>query len=156
MENSLTVQLAPIGVVRCAQTHAIDHGWGKVASEIQLDPVYRGGLHGLEQFSHAVIVFYLHAVDFQFHRDLMRRPRGRSDMPELGIFAQRAACRPSRLGITTVRIVSVGETSLRVSGLDAIDGTPVLDIKPHAAIFDAPADADPPPPWFNELMKGYF
>lgn len=150
------IQLTPIGVVRSSQTHAVDHGWGKISAEILIDPAFRGGLHGLEQFSHAVIVFFMHAIDFQPHRDLVRRPRGRHDMPELGIFAQRAACRPSRIGITTVRIIAVGETTLRVGGLDAIDGTPVLDIKPHAATFDAPRDADPAPQWFSELMRDYF
>jgi len=82
------------------------------------------------------VVYWLHQADWQPKRDLLRRPQGREDMPLLGIFAQRAKHRPNPVGITTVRLLSVKDNVLTVRGLDAIDGTPVLDIKPYFPAFD--------------------
>jgi tRNA (Thr-GGU) A37 N-methylase len=76
-------------------------------------------------------------------------------MPELGIFAQRAKDRPNPLGITVVRLLGVASYGVSVQGLDAIDGTPVLDLKPYFAEFDAAPGARVPG-WVGELMKGYF
>lgn len=76
-------------------------------------------------------------------------------MPDLGIFSQRARHRPNPIGVTTVEIEGVGRDTLRVRGLDAIDGTPVLDVKPHFPVFDAPTGARVPE-WVGRLMVGYF
>ena len=76
-------------------------------------------------------------------------------MPELGIFAQRAKHRPNPIGVTAVRLLGVDGNVLRVRGLDAIDGTPVLDIKPYFPRFDAPGDACVPE-WVERLMAEYF
>ena len=147
--------LDPIGFVRNEVTEARDEDWGGVVSELRLLPQYAGGLQGLDGFSHAVIVFLMHHAVFQSEAHLQRRPRDRDDMPLLGIFAQRARHRPNPIGTTTVRIESVTGSSLFVRGLDAIDGTPVLDIKPHVPVFDAP-EAPTVPGWMGRLMRGYF
>jgi tRNA (Thr-GGU) A37 N-methylase len=85
----------------------------------------------------------------------VRRPRGQADMPELGIFAQRAKDRPNPLGITVVPLVAVTPEGLRVRGLDAIDGTPILDLKPYFPQFDSAPGARVPE-WVARLMRGYF
>ncbi len=113
------------------------------------------GLRGLDGFSHALVVTWLHEAAFEPARHLLRRPRGLAHLPELGIFAQRAKDRPNPIGITCVPILGVVAEGLRVRGLDAIDGTPVLDLKPHVPEFDCARDARVPD-WIGELMRGYF
>ena len=136
-------------------TEKVDESWGSVEARIELEPEYRAGLRGLEQFSHVLVVALLHGAKFEPARHLVRRPRGQADMPELGIFAQRAKDRPNPLGITVVPIVAVEPTGLRVRGLDAIDGTPILDLKPYFPEFDSAAGARVPE-WVGRLMRGYF
>ena len=84
-----------------------------------------------------------------------RHPRGRTDWPKIGIFAQRGKNRPNRIGLTTCRILSVSGRDLTVEGLDAIDGTPVLDIKPVMAGF-LPRGEVREPDWAREIMAGYW
>jgi len=145
----------PIGVVRTSVTEAVDEGWGTVVSEVHLDSAYEKGLQGLERFSHAVIVTWLHLADFDPQKHLLRRPQGRADMPEVGIFAQRARHRPNPIGITAVEVLGVDGSVLRVRGLDAIDGTPVLDVRPYFSAYDRIASPKVPD-WVGRLMEGYF
>ena len=141
--------------MRNGVTAARDDEWGRVASEIQLRPELSEGLLGLEQFSHVVVLFLMHEARFDAVTHLNRRPRDRSDMPVTGVFAQRARHRPNPIGITTVELKRVEGASLFVRGLDAIDGTPVLDVKPHVPEFDSPPHARVPE-WVERLMEGYF
>jgi tRNA (adenine37-N6)-methyltransferase len=149
------MEFEPIGTVRSPIHEAVDEGWGGVVSEVHVGDWLIDGLRGLDSFSHAIIVFWMHEAQFIESEHLTRRPRGRADLPELGIFAQRARHRPNPIGITTVEIVSVEGNVLRVRGLDAIDGTPVLDIKPYVPAFDSVEDPTVPE-WMNRIMKGYF
>ncbi|MGD0523769.1 MAG: tRNA (N6-threonylcarbamoyladenosine(37)-N6)-methyltransferase TrmO [Polyangiaceae bacterium] len=149
------IAVRAIGVVRCPVAEPRDDDWGEVVSELHLDPELAPGLVGVEQFSHALVVFWMHRSTFAIGQDLTRRPRGRPDMPELGIFAQRAKHRPNPIGITAVRVVGRSGPVLAVKGLDAIDGTPVLDVKPYVPPFDTRADATVPE-WMTRLMDGYF
>lgn len=97
---------------------------------------------------------YLHEAKFIPEKHLIRRPRGLADMPLVGIFAQRAKDRPNPIGITAVRVVSVADGVLTVEGLDAIDGTPVLDIKPYYPAYDRRNASVPE--WVDRLMRDYF
>jgi tRNA-Thr(GGU) m(6)t(6)A37 methyltransferase TsaA len=144
-----------IATVRSPVTEGVDENWGEVVSELHVDPRFAAGLRALDGFSHALVVFYMHQSSFDPATDLVRRPRGRDDMPEVGIFGQRAKHRPSPIGITAVEIVGVDGPLLRVRGLDAIDGTPVLDVKPYVPAFDVRAGARVPE-WMDRLMTGYF
>lgn len=155
MNDSFVVQ--GIGTVRNGRNDASDADWGALESAIELAPVYAGGLDGLGDWSHALIVFHMHRGDAGETppEGWRRRPRGLADMPMLGVFAQRGRMRPNPIGVTTVRIVRVEPGRLTVRGLDAVDGTPVLDIKPWAAAFDAARDPREPE-WFTRLMRGYF
>ena len=149
------VTLKVIGTVRNGRAAAEDRGWGAVVSTIELAPRYAPGLDGLEGFSHVVVLFFMHRDEGGECATLKRRPRGRADMPELGVFAQRARMRPNTVGITAVEIVRVEPGRLTVRGLDAVDGTPVLDLKPYFPVFDRVESARVPG-WVPRLMEGYF
>ncbi len=148
------IVLTPIGTVKNSVTNRKDSSWGDDVSLIILDEQYAGGLEGLEEFSHAVILFHLDKAKYEKERHLQRRPQNRDDMPLTGIFSQRGKDRPNRIGMTSVEIVSVEEGTLAVKGLDAIDGTPVLDIKPYYPAYDK-KDATVPE-WVYRLMAHYF
>jgi tRNA-Thr(GGU) m(6)t(6)A37 methyltransferase TsaA len=152
-----TYVMRPIGVVAGGRAEAIDDGWGGVEAEIQLDEMRFGpdATAGLGEFSHCDVVFVFDQVDEADIHLAARRPRGRQDWPLVGIFAQRARARPNRIGVTTCEIVSVEGTVVRVRGLDAIDGTPVLDLKPYMSGF-APRGEVREPAWAQELMSGYW
>jgi tRNA-Thr(GGU) m(6)t(6)A37 methyltransferase TsaA len=149
------VNIQPIGVIKSTASEAKDEGWGSVISEIHLKQDLATGLQGLDQFSHLIVIFLMHQATFNAATDLVRRPRGRDDMPELGIFAQRAKHRPVPIGITAVELAGVADNVVTVRGLDAIDGTPVLDLKPYFPAFDKIDDAAVPD-WAAVLMKDYF
>jgi tRNA-Thr(GGU) m(6)t(6)A37 methyltransferase TsaA len=149
------MELQPIAIVKTGVVEPTDENWAGVISELHVDPGYTEGLRGIEDFSHALIVFWMHRAAFDAATDLVRRPRGRDDMPETGIFVQRAKHRPNPIGITAVRILGCEGAVLSVRGLDAIDGTPVLDIKPYVPAFDRVDDARTPA-WIDEIMKDYF
>ncbi|HEY0602675.1 MAG TPA: tRNA (N6-threonylcarbamoyladenosine(37)-N6)-methyltransferase TrmO [Herpetosiphonaceae bacterium] len=149
------LSLEPIGTVRSPISEGVDENWGDVIAEIHLAEHLASGLQGLDQFSHVLIVFWMHQSSFDAASDLVRRPRGRADMPPVGIFAQRAKHRPNPIGITAAELIGVSGALLKVRGLDAIDGTPVLDIKPYVPAFDRVSGAAVPE-WIERLMDGYF
>jgi tRNA-Thr(GGU) m(6)t(6)A37 methyltransferase TsaA len=149
------MNLEPIGVVESPVREAADHGWGSVVSRIAIAKDMAPGLRGLEEFSHVMVVFFMHEADFDPATDIVRRPQGRPDMPEVGIFAQRAKHRPNPIGITAAELIGVEGNVLRVRGLDAIDGTPVLDIKPYVPEYDR-VKRPTTPEWVPRLMTGYF
>ena len=149
------MNVEPIGIVKSPAREAVDENWGNVVAEIHLLDSMAPGLLGIEQFSHIVVVFFMHRSTFDVTTDLVRRARGRSDMPLAGIFAQRARHRPNPIGVTAVELLEVRHNVVKVKGLDAIDGTPVLDLKPYLPTFDCRPEAKIPE-WVERLMKGYF
>ena len=149
------IKMQAIGSVSSPVVDRTDENWGAIWSNIILEPQFAGGLLGLEGFSHAIIVTYLHQARYEREKHLRRRPRNLNTMPEVGILAQRAKNRPNPIGVTAVEIVDVGHDYLAVRGLDAIDGTPVLDIKPYYPHFDR-IEAPRVPEWVDRLMDGYF
>jgi tRNA (adenine37-N6)-methyltransferase len=149
-------QVHAVGVVRSPRSAVTDDGWGAVESAIELLPPFgAASLTGLEEFSHIEVVFVFDRVDPGRIHLGTRRPRGNPSWPEVGIFAQRAKDRPNRLGLSTCELLGVEGGSLRVRGLDAVDGTPVLDIKPYMEEF-GPRGAVRQPAWSRELMATYF
>lgn len=146
----------PIGLVSSSRLRTIDDDWAEVVATITLLPPFgASALAGLEEFSHVEVIFSFHGVDPDGVFTATRRPRGNPDWPEVGIFAQRAKDRPNRLGLSTCELVAVRGHTLEVRALDAIDGTPVVDIKPYMAEF-APRRDVRQPLWSHELMAGYF
>ena len=143
-----------IGTVKSPVTVPVDMDWGEVISEIVLKPEYAPGLLGLKDFSHLMVLTFLHEAKYDPEKHLRRHPQEREDLPLVGIFAQRARHRPNRIGVTAVEIVEVTDNSVRVRALDAIDRTPVIDIKPYVPVYDR-RDATIPK-WMSEMMKDYF
>lgn len=150
-------EVTPIGRVASPVKEAVDDVWGGVVSRIDLDPARFSpdSLAGLDAFSHVEIIFLFDRVDEAKLTTGARHPRGREDWPKVGIFAQRAKNRPNRLGVTVCRLISVRDLSIEVEGLDAIDGTPVLDIKPWMNEF-GPRGEVKQPAWSSELMSDYW
>jgi tRNA-Thr(GGU) m(6)t(6)A37 methyltransferase TsaA len=146
----------PIGVVSSGRSEPIDDDWGGVTATITMLPPFDArSLIGLSEYSHVEVLYLFHGVDPASVHTGARRPRGNPDWPEVGIFAQRAKDRPNRLGLCTCELVTVRGDTLEVRGLDAIDGTPVLDIKPYMTEF-GPTSPVGQPTWSHELMAGYF
>ncbi len=155
MKVNQSLTIAPIGLVVNGVTEEQDQDWGKTTSRIELALEYARGLIRLNSFSHAIVVTYLHRAQFDPAQHLVRRPRDLATMPSVGIFAQRAKHRPNPIGITAVRVLDILGNVLLVQGLDAINGTPVLDLKPYYPIYDRVPDAQVPE-WVDRLMAGYF
>ncbi len=150
------IQLEPIGYVRGGRAEPRDDGWGDVTARIELTDAFAPEcLDGLEEFSHAEVIFHFDRVTEARIERGARHPRGNPAWPRVGIFAQRAKDRPNRLGTTIVEIVARDGRTVTVRGLDAIDGTPILDLKPIMAEF-LPRGALRQPVWSRELMREYW
>lgn len=148
------IVMKPIGFVKNSVTGRKDVSWGEDVSAIELKEEFCTGLSGLEDFTHAIILYYLDQAKYDREKHLQRRPQNREDMPLVGIFSQRGKDRPNQIGMTSVEIQAVDEKTLTVKGLDAIDGTPVLDIKPYYPVYDK-KEANVPE-WVDRLMEHYF
>ncbi len=148
--------LTPVATVRGGRIENEDDAWGAVEAQIILaDHMPPEALQGLDGFSHAVIVFVFDRLDPAKVNTSARHPRDNADWPKVGIFAQRGSPRPNRLGVTTVEVLAVEGRTLTVRGLDAIDGTPVLDIKPVMRGFELRGVVTQPA-WADEIMKDYW
>ena len=151
------VELTPIGRVVGGRAEPDDDDWGEVRAVVRLDTVRFDveAVAGLDAFSHLEVVYVFDKADPAKTESGARHPRGRADWPRVGIFAQRGKDRPNHLGVSRCRLLAVDGLDLQVQGLDAIDGTPVLDVKPWMAEF-APIGDTHQPAWATELMARYY
>ena len=124
------IKLKPIGYVRRAskQENVKDRS---LVSKIIIQKRLTKALEGIEEFSHVFVLFYMHQVSAKEMKALKVHPRGRMDMPLVGLFATRTALRPNPVGLAVVELLERVENVLVVRGIDAFDGTPVLDLKPY-------------------------
>jgi tRNA (adenine37-N6)-methyltransferase len=129
---STSITFYPIGYVRGGRTEATKDSWGDNISRIELDPglFTNDALTGVGELSHLEVLFYFHLHIDEPTETGARHPRDRSDWPKVGIFAQRGRMRPNRIGLSTCEVVRVDGLVVIVKRLDAVDGTPVLDLKP--------------------------
>jgi tRNA-Thr(GGU) m(6)t(6)A37 methyltransferase TsaA len=152
----MRVEIEAIGRVEAARTRAEDDFWGGGESCITLSEGYEpDALAGIEEFSHAEVLFLFDRVDPSTIVMGARHPRNNPEWPAVGIFAQRGKNRPNRIGTTICRILRHEGRRLFVAELDAIDGTPVLDIKPVMSEI-LPREGVRQPPWSRELMSQYW
>lgn len=138
--------LKAIGIVRNkikGNQLAASNWWNELVSEIVIDSSLTEALEGLEEFSHIIVLYWMHRVTGA-EIPLKVHPMLRQELPLTGVFATRAPIRPNRIGITTVRLLERKGNILRVKGLDALDGSPVVDIKPYIPVADLVTDARVP------------
>ena len=141
------MQLKSIGYIKSSVKQPKFGGWQELITEIVVDPNYIDGLEGIDEYSHLIILYWLDKVD---KVKLKMRPQGRKDVPEVGIFACRCPWRPNPIGMATVELLERNGNILKVKGLDVLDGTPLIDIKPYTPPYDA-VEGMRYPDWVNKL-----
>jgi len=152
----MDISFTPIGFIHNCRLTIEDDSWGNILSTIELsEHLDHSSLNGIEAFSHLDIIFFFDKVDKQSIQYQSRNPRNNENYPSVGIFAQRGKNRPNRIGLTTVRLIEHSYRTLTVEGLDAVNGTPVLDIKPVFNEF-LPKGKIKQPNWAVDLMKNYW
>ncbi len=151
----MDITLKPVASIRNSRIDATDDYWGEVITEITLEGhIPADAFENIEKYSHLEIIFYFDKADAS-QMVYSGRPRGNPDYPVMGIFSQRKKDRPNHLGLTTVELIAHNGRTIIVKGLDAIDGTPVLDIKPAVKEFE-PRQEVMQPRWVADLMKDYW
>ena len=149
--------LEPIGYVSSPRTVALDDDWDAITATITLDRhrFTPEALIGLEAFSHVEVVYLFDRVEEASIETSSRHPRGNRAWPRVGVFAQRAKSRPNRIGVSVCELLGVNQLTVTVRALDAVDASPVLDLKPYMQEF-APRGEVRQPDWSHELMAGYW
>jgi tRNA-Thr(GGU) m(6)t(6)A37 methyltransferase TsaA len=144
MVNELPeITLKPIGTVRNGIKEPVWHPGKDVVSEIVVDSSLTEALDNLDDFSHIIVLYWIHKSPHRAPKKV--RPRGNPDLKLTGVFATRSPDRPNPIGKSTARLLERRGNVLKVQGLDAIDGTPVLDIKPYIPGYDSAENARTPP-----------
>jgi tRNA-Thr(GGU) m(6)t(6)A37 methyltransferase TsaA len=147
------ITLKPIGKVRNSIRRKKRGGWESAVSKIELAPKYTEALEGIEEYSHFLVLFWLSRVPPTARgKKLKIHPRSRPDLPLVGLFATRTQYRPNPIGLTQVQFLGRKGNILTVKGLDALNGTPVLDIKPISPKTEMPARFRVPD-WYPRLWK---
>jgi tRNA-Thr(GGU) m(6)t(6)A37 methyltransferase TsaA len=155
-EQSTSIIMRPIGFVHSSRTTVKDDCWDAVESYIELDARFSSeALMGIDTFSHAEVIFFMNHVEPGKVELSARHPRNNLAWPKVGIFAQRAKNRPNAIGTTICRVLRIDGLRLHVHGLDAVDGSPVLDLKPWVKEF-GPRGELQQPAWISELMQQYW
>jgi tRNA-Thr(GGU) m(6)t(6)A37 methyltransferase TsaA len=150
-----TISLLPVAIVSNSRKEISDDYWGTIVSEISLNPEFpEEAFAGIEQFSHLEIIYYFDQLE-EMPYVISGHPRGNPQFPLTGIFAQRKKDRPNHIGLCAVELVAHHGRTITVRNLDALDGTPVLDIKPVMKEFQ-PRGEIRQPSWVSELMKDYW
>jgi tRNA (adenine37-N6)-methyltransferase len=151
----MEIKLKPIGFVRNTRKTPIDDQWEEIISDIELaDHVPTEALASITDFSHLEIIYYFDKVEPD-KIVFSGRPRGNPAYPLVGIFGQRKKDRPNTIGLSTVQLIAHNNRTITVKYLDAIDGTPILDIKPVFKEFQPQGDIKQPA-WVSDLMKNYW
>ncbi len=146
------INLVPIGRVVNDVEYPSDVRWETIVSKVVINPDLAEALDGIEGFSHIVVISYLHKVGEDRRSLLKVHPENREELPLVGVFATRSPVRPNPIGITVVKLLERQENVLKVLGLDAYDGTPVLDIKPYLRQGDLVEEATTPD-WLLRLWE---
>jgi tRNA-Thr(GGU) m(6)t(6)A37 methyltransferase TsaA len=138
------VSLRPIAVVRSNVAEPRPDGWEEIRSDLIFRDDLMSALDGIEAYSHVIVIFSCHQVPEEDPEAVRFRPHGDERLPEQGVLASRSQQRPNTLGVSVVPLLRRRRNILRVTGLDAIDGTPVLDVKPYLPHHDSVPQATVP------------
>jgi tRNA-Thr(GGU) m(6)t(6)A37 methyltransferase TsaA len=151
----MKIELQSIAIVKNSRTIPIDDFWEYIISEIELeDHIPTEAFENISDFSHLEIIYYFDKVD---NNDIVfsGRPRGNPNYPLVGILGQRKKDRPNTIGLCTVELLEHSGRKIKVKYLDAIDGTPIIDIKPVFKEFQIQTNIKQPA-WVSDLMKNYW
>jgi len=140
----MDISLTPIGVVRNTIKEPEKYEQQTAVSEIIVNEDLKEALDRIEDFSHIIVLYWMHKVTPSRRLTMKVHPMGRQDLPLVGVLSSRSPARPNPIGIVTVKLLEHRDNVLKVTGLDAVDGTPVLDIKPYIPGYDSPAKAETP------------
>jgi len=152
----MKIELKPIAYVKNKRITIADDNWLTITSEIELEEsIITEAFEGIDHFSHLEIIFYMNKVADEKATAKHRHPRNNEKLPKLGTYAQRNKNRPNKLGLTTVQLIERNGRKIKVKYLDAIDGTPILDIKPVMLEFE-PKGEIKQPTWVSEIMNNYW
>ncbi|MFC1953653.1 tRNA (N6-threonylcarbamoyladenosine(37)-N6)-methyltransferase TrmO [Chloroflexota bacterium] len=150
-DNFTKLAVKAIGIVRneLKEAGTDNYDKGEVVSEIVLDSNLTEALDGIEEYSHIIVLWWMHLIK-PSEVKLKTHPMGRKELPLKGLFALRTPNRPNPIGKTTVRLLHRKGNRLIVKGLEALDGSPVIDIKPYICEYDS-ADNAKVPQWIDSL-----
>ncbi len=152
----MKIEMYAIGTIRNECTELVDDQWkGKVSSIELNEDIAEDSLEGITAFSHVSVLFYMHKVPDEKAVARCRHPRNNKNLPKVGTFAQRNKSRPNKIGLSVAKVLSREANRLTVLELDAIDGTPVLDIKPVMKAF-LPREEIIEPDWVEEITGKYW
>ncbi len=141
------ISLSPIGVVRNRVKKPRFGSFKNEVSEVVLLKKFTNALNGIEDYSHVMVVFWMDKVK---DKVITHRPQGNPNVPVVGIFSCRCPQRPNPIAVTTVELLERKANKITVKGLDVLDGTPVIDIKPYWPVYDKVKEARIPS-WVNKL-----
>lgn len=144
----MRIQLQSIGVVQNEFTQAVPEGWESAVQQVVIAEEWAPALDGIEEFSHLYVLFWLHGIEGKIERHV--HPENRQDLPAVGLFATRTPRRPNPIGLQVVELLSRKGNVLTIRGLDALNGSPVLDIKPYLPRGDCIPEARIPA-WLKKL-----
>jgi tRNA-Thr(GGU) m(6)t(6)A37 methyltransferase TsaA len=145
----MEINFTPIGFIKNAVTATEKEDWPKITSEIIVNQDLKEALTGIDEFSHIIVIYWMHGIPASERSVRKVHPKRNQNLPLTGVFATRSPARPNPIGIATVKLLEHRDNVLKVSGLDAINGTPVLDIKPHIPGSDSPT-AVRTPGWLSK------
>jgi len=157
MAELTAIDMQPIGWVRGGREQATKDGWAgnRCRLELRADLFGPEALAGVAELSHLEVLFWFHIDADETIETGARHPRGNTVWPEVGIFAQRGRMRPNRIGVSYCQVVRVDGLNIEVEDLDAVDGTPLLDLKPVWRE-TLPRGEIRQPDWAGELMGKYY
>ena len=141
------INLKPIGVAKNSEKESRFGSFSSVVSEIVVDEKFTEALKGIEDYSHVMIVYWMDKIKDYV---ITHRPQGNPDVPIVGIFSCRCPQRPNPIAVSTVRLIDHNGNKIKVEGLDILDGTPIIDIKPYWPIYDNVKDGKIPD-WVEKL-----
>ncbi|MBM4447394.1 MAG: tRNA (N6-threonylcarbamoyladenosine(37)-N6)-methyltransferase TrmO [Chloroflexi bacterium] len=140
----MEINLTPIGFVKNNITEPKREDWEEVASEIIIKEDLKEALSRIDEFSHIIVIYWMHKLPPSQRSVMKVHPKGNQNLPLVGVFASHSPARPNPIGITTVKLLERRDNVLKVTGLDAIDKTPVLDIKPYIPNHDSASEIKTP------------
>ena len=140
----MEINLTPIGFVKNNIKEPGIEDWRTVTSEVIIEENLKEALSRIDEFSHIIVIYWMHKLSPSQRAIIKVHPKANQNLPLVGVFASRSPARPNPIGVTTVKLLERRDNVLKVTGLDAINGTPVLDIKPYLPGDDSSTEAKTP------------